>query len=54
MYCKNKAIVVIDKEALEQKMMTFIQDNQITRLNRRHRVLPKTDPTSSTKMQYTN
>jgi len=31
---KNKTIVVIDKETLEQKIMTFIQDNQITRLNK--------------------
>jgi len=31
---KNKAIVVISKDALEQKIMTFIQENQIACLNK--------------------
>jgi hypothetical protein len=31
---KNKAIVIISKDALEQKIITFIQENQITRLNK--------------------
>jgi hypothetical protein len=31
---KNKAIVVISKDALDQKIMTFIQEKQITRLNK--------------------
>ena len=31
---KNKAIVVLSKDALEQKIMSFIQENQITRLNK--------------------
>jgi hypothetical protein len=31
---KNKAIVIINKDVLEQKIMTFIQENQITSLNK--------------------
>jgi hypothetical protein len=31
---KNKAIVIINKDVLEQKIMTFIQENQITPLNK--------------------
>jgi hypothetical protein len=31
---KNKAIVIINKDVLEQKTMTFIQENQITPLNK--------------------
>jgi hypothetical protein len=31
---KNKAMVIIDKKVLEHKVMTFIQDNQNTRLSK--------------------
>ena len=31
---KNKAIVMINKDVLEQKLMAFIQESHITRLNK--------------------
>jgi hypothetical protein len=31
---KNKAIVIVNKDVLEQKTLTFIQENQITPLNK--------------------
>jgi hypothetical protein len=44
---KNKAIVIINKDALEQKIMAFIQENHIT-------CLDNADPTGITKMLYIN
>jgi hypothetical protein len=51
---KNKAIVIIQKDALEQKINTVIQNNHITPPKKRsHRSLPEKNTTGFQNMQLT-